>query len=57
MFVNSEEHATVFGTEKEAQNFCSFVRDRAGHVDWYLDGPTPQRQGYVIRAVQKTTCR
>jgi hypothetical protein len=55
MLVNNVSDATIFETEKEAQDYFSFVKRRAENISWFIDGPTPQRpQGWVIRGVQTT---
>jgi hypothetical protein len=56
MLVNRESDATVFESEKEAQTYFSFVKNRAQDIQWFLESPTPQRpRGWVIRGVQTTT--
>jgi len=53
MLVNRESDATVFDTEQEALNYLAFVKARVTHIQWFLDGPTPQKpQGWVIRGIQ-----
>jgi len=55
MLVNRDSDATIFLTEIEAKGYFSFVKNRATHIEWFLDSPTPQRpKGWVIRGVQTT---
>jgi hypothetical protein len=54
MLVNRDSDATIFLTESEAKGYLSFVKNRATHIEWFLDPPIPQRQGWVIRGVQTT---
>jgi hypothetical protein len=47
------EDATVWPTAQDANRYQAFVAARAGHMQWFVDSPTPQRPlGYVIRGVQ-----
>lgn len=53
MLVNRPTDATIFASEPDAQNYFSFVSMRAQNIQWFLEGPTPQRpQGWVIRGQQ-----
>ena len=55
MLVNRESDATFFDTEAEARTYLEFVHRRAKHIEWHLEGPTPQRPSYVIRGEQQRT--
>jgi hypothetical protein len=53
MLVNRPTDATIFASEPDAQNYYNFVIMRAQNIQWFLEGPTPQRpQGWVIRGQQ-----
>jgi hypothetical protein len=56
MLVNHASDATIFGTEKEAQEYFVFVKNRAQHIEWFLDAPSIARpKGWVIRGIQTKT--
>ena len=51
--VNRIEQSSDFKTLEQATTYVNFIQRHAPHIQWFVDGPTPQRPfGYRIRGVQ-----